>query len=65
MERVTATGSEDFKRNILEGKRYVDKTMILKTFLDSDHESTFFLRPRRFGKTLTLSMIRYFEKNTE
>lgn len=60
----TATASEDFKKNIQSKKRYVDKTLLLVPLLRGDHETTFFLRPRRFGKTLTLSMIRYFVENT-
>ena len=63
-EMKTSTASEDFKSNLTEGKRYVDKTSILIPLLDRDHETTFFLRPRRFGKTLTLSMIRYFVEDT-
>ena len=64
MKKSTSTASEDFKKNLLNGKRYVDKTEILVPLLDGDHETTFFLRPRRFGKTLTLSMIKYFVEDT-
>ena len=60
----TTTASEDFKKNILSNKRYVDKTQLLIPLLRGDHETTFFLRPRRFGKTLTLSMIRYYVEDT-
>lgn len=60
----TTTASEDFKSNILEKKRYVDKTQILISLLQRRHETTFFLRPRRFGKTLTLSMLRYYLEDT-
>ena len=63
-ERITTTASEDFKNNRMIGARYIDKTPLLATLLDRDHETTFFLRPRRFGKTLTLSMIRYFVEDT-
>lgn len=62
---MTATASEDFKSNILEQKRYVDKTQILIPLLQRRHEVFFFLRPRRFGKTLTLSMLRYFWEDTK
>ncbi|MBQ8159419.1 MAG: AAA family ATPase [Clostridia bacterium] len=61
---MTAIASEDFKKNIQGGFRYVDKTELLISLLDGSHESTFFLRPRRFGKTLTLSMIHYFMEDT-
>ena len=60
----TTTASEDFKKNILGQKRYVDKTQILIPLLHLKHETTFFLRPRRFGKTLTLSMLRYYLEDT-
>ena len=60
----TTTASEDFKKNILGQKRYVDKTQILIPLLRLKHETTFFLRPRRFGKTLTLSMLRYYLEDT-
>ena len=64
MVKETTTASEDFKKNILSNRRYVDKTHLLIPLLRGDHETTFFLRPRRFGKTLTLSMIRYFVEDT-
>lgn len=63
-EEATNTASEDFKKNQTAGYRYVDKTALLVPLLRGDHESTFFLRPRRFGKTLTLSMIHYFMEDT-
>lgn len=63
-ERKTYTASEDFKKNLEGGFRYVDKTELLIPLLRGDHETTFFLRPRRFGKTLTLSMIQYFVEDT-
>lgn len=63
-KRKTSTASEDFKKNIQSGKRYVDKTKILVSLLDLDHETSFFLRPRRFGKTLMISMLRYFLEDT-
>ncbi|MBQ8093040.1 MAG: AAA family ATPase [Clostridia bacterium] len=64
MGMETTTASEDFKRNIQDGKRYVDKSLMLCPLLRRAHETTFFLRPRRFGKTLALSMIRYFVEDT-
>ncbi|MBQ9008414.1 MAG: AAA family ATPase [Clostridia bacterium] len=62
--RKTTTASEDFKKNLLSCKRYVDKTQVLIPLLEDSHETTFFLRPRRFGKTLTLSMLRYYLEDT-
>lgn len=63
-EKKTCTASEDFKKNQEAGVRYVDKTELLIPLLEGNHETTFFLRPRRFGKTLTLSMIRRFVEDT-
>ena len=64
LEKKIYTASEDFKCNQKDGFRYVDKTELLMLRLRRGHETTFYLRPRRFGKTLTLSMIRYFVENT-
>ena len=42
---------------------YVDKTMLIKEFLDQKSLVSLFTRPRRFGKTLNMDMLRvYFEK---
>lgn len=45
---------------------YVDKTMLIKEFLDERPKVSLFTRPRRFGKTLTMDMLRvFFEKSEE
>uniref|UniRef100_UPI00405611CA AAA family ATPase n=1 Tax=Agathobacter sp. TaxID=2021311 RepID=UPI00405611CA len=45
---------------------YVDKTMMIKEFLDERPMVSLFLRPRRFGKTLNMDMLRvFFEKTDE
>ena len=45
---------------------YVDKTMLIKDFLDERPKVSLFTRPRRFGKTLNMDMLRvYFEKTDE
>lgn len=45
---------------------YVDKTMLIKDFLDERPKVSLFTRPRRFGKTLNMDMIRtFFEKTDE
>ena len=45
---------------------YVDKTMMIKEFLDERPMVSLFTRPRRFGKTLNMDMIRtFFEKTDE
>ena len=55
-----ALGIDDFK-TIIEESIYIDKTSILEKILDSVSGTAFlFTRPRRFGKTLALSMMDYF-----
>ena len=39
---------------------FVDKTLFIKSFIDSNDKITLITRPRRFGKTLTLSMLQHF-----
>ena len=39
---------------------YVDKTALIEQVLDKRSKVTLFTRPRRFGKTLNMSMLRYF-----
>lgn len=44
---------------------YVDKTLLIKEFLDQKSLVSLFTRPRRFGKTLNMDMLRvFFEKST-
>lgn len=43
---------------------FVDKTMFIKELLDLQGKVNLFIRPRRFGKTLNLSMLRYFFEDT-
>lgn len=44
---------------------YVDKTMMIKEFIDERPMVSLFTRPRRFGKTLNMDMFRTFFENTE
>ena len=45
---------------------YVDKTLMIKEFLDERPQVALFTRPRRFGKTLNMDMLRtFFEKTDE
>lgn len=57
-------GISDYKKIIDGGYYYIDKTLLIKELLDLDAEVTLLLRPRRFGKTLNLSMLRYFFEHT-
>ncbi|MCD7811590.1 MAG: AAA family ATPase, partial [Ruminococcus sp.] len=59
-------GVEDFKRLVDDGYYFVDKTLMIKEILDKKGAVNLFTRPRRFGKTLNLSMVqRFFEKTDE
>ena len=53
-------GLSDFPRLIREGYSYVDKSLLIQSVLDSSAEVLLLPRPRRFGKTLNLSMLRAF-----
>lgn len=45
---------------------YVDKTLLIKDFIDERPKVSLFTRPRRFGKTLNMDMLRtFFEKSNE
>ena len=53
-------GVEDFKRYREKGYAYVDKTAMIKRMVDNPCAVALFTRPRRFGKTLAISMLRHF-----
>mgnify|MGYP002512683466 CR=1 FL=1 len=54
------TGIENFMEMRTGGFYYVDKTGLIKTLLENPGKVNLFTRPRRFGKTLNMSMLRYF-----
>ena len=53
-------GIENFKRIRKEGFYYIDKTGLIKDFLKNPAYVNLFTRPRRFGKTLNMSMLKNF-----
>lgn len=58
-------GVSDFKL-ATTGYYYVDKTLMIRDFLDKKPMVSLFTRPRRFGKTLNMDMLRvFFEKTNE
>ena len=65
MKKALPIGVDNFAKVIEEGYCYVDKTLLIKELLDLKGEVNLFTRPRRFGKTLNLSMLRYFFEDTE
>lgn len=57
-------GISDY-REACEGYYYIDKTLLIKEFLDERSKVSLFTRPRRFGKTLNMDMLRVFFEKTE
>lgn len=53
-------GIENFKEIRTEGFYYIDKTGLIKELLDSRAKVNLFTRPRRFGKSLNMSMLKAF-----
>lgn len=63
MDKKIPIGIEDFAEIIRRNCYFVDKTLMIRDILDSGAMVTLFTRPRRFGKTLNMSMLqRFFEK---
>lgn len=58
--RPLPIGISDFAEMIQKDFYYVDKTPMIKDLLDQKAKVTLFTRPRRFGKTLNISMLKYF-----
>ena len=59
MKRL-AIGIDDFRKIIKEDCYYVDKTKFIADVLQDASNVKLFTRPRRFGKTLNMSMLKYF-----
>ena len=58
-------GVDNFKMLITRGYYFVDKTLLIKDLIDNKASVNLFTRPRRFGKTLNMSMLQYFFEETE
>ena len=59
MNRPLPIGIEDFKKLRDNDFYYVDKSMFIKELLDNRSGGILVMRPRRFGKNLGLSMLKY------
>lgn len=57
-------GTSDF-REIVSDYYYIDKTLMIKEILDNKSKAFLFSRPRRFGKTSNMSMLKCFFEKTE
>lgn len=64
MKKPLPVGVDNFEKIIKDNYYYIDKTMLIKELLDLKGEVNLFTRPGRFGKTLNLSMLRYFFEDT-
>jgi hypothetical protein len=62
--KILPVGLEDYKEMVDGNYYYVDKTMLIRKLRDAGGKANLFLRPRRFGKTLTLSMLKHFYEDT-
>ena len=60
MKKKLPIGISDFKKIIDGNYYYFDKTELIKSIIGEPGEVKLFTRPRRFGKTLNMSMIKYF-----
>ncbi len=60
MPRTVSIGCQDFETIRREGYFYVDKTLFIKEWWERADVVTLITRPRRFGKTLTISMLEKF-----
>lgn len=66
MARTVAIGQQDFETIRERGYFYIDKTRFIREWWESGDSVTLITRPRRFGKTLTMSMLeKFFSVNYE
>ena len=60
MVRTVAIGIQNFGDLIQKNYFYIDKTALIKEWWDGGDSVTLIARPRRFGKTLNMSMVEQF-----
>lgn len=66
MNKTLSIGIDDLKKLIDNNCYYVDKSNLICDLIDNFNQATLITRPRRFGKSLNMSMLRYFfEKSKE
>ena len=63
MARTVSIGTQDFEKMIQRNCFYVDKTAFIKEWWDNKDDVTLITRPRRFGKTLNMDMLKCFFSN--
>lgn len=60
MSRTVGIGYQDFETIRIKGLFYIDKTDFIRQWWEADDQVTLLTRPRRFGKTLNMSMVEQF-----
>lgn len=60
MRKTVGLGEDNFQTLIEENHFFIDKTLLIQDFLESDAKVALITRPRRFGKTLNMSMLANF-----
>lgn len=65
MKKNLPIGMSDYQKLIEGDYYYIDKTLLIKEILKTRPEVLLLPRPRRFGKTLNLSMLRYFFEKSD
>ena len=61
--RTVGIGKQDYESIIMSDCFYIDKTNFIKEWWESKDDVTLITRPRRFGKTLNMSMLNCFFSN--
>ena len=60
MARTVGIGKQSYEKVVANNNYYVDKTLFIKEWWENEDEVTLIIRPRRFGKTLNMSMVEQF-----
>ena len=60
MEKNVVVGVQDFSKIVEQNYLYIDITFFIKEWWENRDPLTLITRPRRFGKTLTMSMVEFF-----
>lgn len=62
MARTVGIGHQDFEKLRMKNNFYVDKSDFIREWWESDDDVTLITRPRRFGKTLNMSILGKFQR---
>lgn len=62
MARTVGIGHQDFEKLRMKNNFYVDKSDFIREWWEADDDVTLITRPRRFGKTLNMSILGKFQR---